>query len=145
MRDPSDRESVERLGVFYGVTTSERAFSFGHFIGTTFEDFVDDFVGEFSGRHPDDVHGRDGAPTHGVDIGKGVGGRDLTVEVGVVDDGGEEVQRLNQGRGVVELVDSGIIRSGGANEKVLVGVLAEPTQDLREVFLRKFGGSSCAG
>ena len=45
----------------------------------------------------DQLQGRDGGPAHGIYIREGVGGCDPAPVVGVVDDRGEEVDRLDQG------------------------------------------------
>ena len=41
---------------------------------------------------------REGTSAHGVDVAQRIGGRNLPVEIGVVDDGREEVDRLHQRR-----------------------------------------------
>jgi len=89
-------KSVEGLGVLHGVSSGESTTRFRDLVGTAFENLVDGLEREEIGRHRDDIHRGDGLASHGVDVGKGVGGRDLPEEVGVVDDRGEEIEGLDQ-------------------------------------------------
>ena len=110
--------------------------------GSAFEDLVDGVEADEVGGNGHDVHGGDGATAHGVDVGEGIGGGDLAVEIGVVDDGGEEVECLNE-RGIIgDTVDGGVIGAGGTDEEIWVGEVGEATQDLREFGLAELRGSS---
>ena len=93
------------------------------------------------------THGEraDGLAAHGVDIGKGVGGRDLAVGVGVVHDGGEEIQGLHHCELVGEAVNRGVIRGGSSHQEGFILDLGQSAQDLREVGLAELGGSARTG
>ena len=58
-----------------------------------------------------DVQSGQGDAPHGIDIGKGIRGRDLPEDFGVVHHGRDEVDRLDEGRVTLETVDSRVIGS----------------------------------
>lgn len=143
--ESGDGEAVEGLGVLDGVAAGEDAASLGDLVGTAAEDGVDDLGWEDVGGDADDVHGGDGASAHGVDVGEGIGGGDLAVEIGVVHDGGEKIEGLDEGALVIEAIDGGVVGGGGTDEEIGVVDLGEAAQNLREFGLADFGGSSSAG
>jgi len=145
MDETGDGKSVEGLGILDGVPAGEDAASFGDLVGATAEDVVDSGQLELVKGDPHDIHGGDGSPPHGIHVGKGVGGGDLPVSVGVVDDRGEEIHRLDQGAGGIEAEHGRIIGGGSSDEKVVMPDLGESAQDLREIGLAEFGGSAGAG
>ena len=143
--EAGDGEPVERLGVLDGVAAGQDAPGLRDLVGAAPEDLVDELEREVLERDADDVHGGDRAAAHGVDVGERVGGRDLPVEVGVVDDRREEVDGLDEGAVGVEPVDGGVVGGGGSDEEVVIRKLREVAQDLREGGLPELGGSSGAG
>ena len=58
--------------------------------------------------------------THGVDVAERVGGGDLAEDVGIVDDGSEEVDRLDERRLRRELIHAGIVGMIEADQNVRV-------------------------
>jgi hypothetical protein len=68
----------------------------------------------------------------------------LAEEIGVVDDGREEVEGLDEGEIGGDAVNSGVVRAGGTNEKVGVLDVGDATQDLREFGLAELRGSPSA-
>ncbi|MFT6499293.1 MAG: hypothetical protein ACJAT6_001429 [Akkermansiaceae bacterium] len=115
-----DGKSIKRFRVLDGVTSGEGAMGFRDFIGASSQDLVDGIEIKLVGWHCDDVHGRDGLPSHGVNIGEGVGGCDLPEEIRVVDDRSEEIECLNQGQVFADAVYGSVVRAGGSNEKIRV-------------------------
>jgi len=69
----------------------------------------------------------------------------LPEEVGIVDDGSEEIEGLNECGFVVDFVHSCVIGTGRTDEKIRVVDVGETTQDLREFGLAEFRRSSSAG
>ena len=138
-------KSVERLGIEHSVATGEGAFSFGHLVGSPEEDLVDDVEREFIGGDGHDVHRGDRLASHGVDVGEGVGGRDLSEEVGIIDDRREEIEGLHNRELFRDFINGGVVRAGGTDKEIGVGDIGDTTQDLREFGLAELGGSSSAG
>ena len=127
------------------MSSGERALGFGDLVGSAFEDLVDGIEIDEVGRNGHDIHCGDGATAHRVDVGKGIGGRDLAVKVRVVDDGGEKIEGLDEGGLVVNTVNCGVIGTRGTDEEIGVGDVGEATQNLRQLGLAELGGSSSAG
>jgi len=69
----------------------------------------------------DQVEGRARLAVHGVDVAQGVGGGDLAVGVRVVDDGREEVERLDERNLIGQAVDACVVVGLGADQQVRVG------------------------
>ena len=61
-----------------------------------------------------------GRAAHGVDVAHGVGRGDLAEGVGVVDDGREDVDRLDEGRARRRAVDAGVVAGVGRDEDARV-------------------------
>lgn len=138
-------ESVEGLGVLHGVSTGESTAGFRDLVGSASQNLIDGVEREKIGRHRDDIHRGDGPSTHGVDVGERVGSRDLPEEIGIIDDGGEEIEGLDQGQIRSNPVNGGIVGTGGSDEEIGVLNIGEATQDLREFGLAELGGSPSAG
>src|SRR5262249_4060967 len=69
---------------------------------------------------------------HRVHVAQGVGGGNLAVNEGVVDDGGKKVDGLHNGQVVREAVHARIVVRLDADEQVRVGGLGQMAQDLRD-------------
>src|SRR4029079_18593243 len=78
------------------------------------------------------VQGRERLAAHGVEGGNRIGGGDLPGEVGIVDDGREEIARLNECNLVRETVDPRVVGCLRSDEEIRVIRLGQITQDLRE-------------
>ena len=143
--ETGDRESVKRFGILHGVSTGEGAARFGDFVGSAFKDLIDGVEREEIGGHGDDVHRGDGLATHGIDVGEGIRGCDLSEEIGVVDDGSEEIEGLDKCQVRRNSVNGGVIGAGRSDEEIGILNVGNATQDLREFGLAELGGSSSAG
>lgn len=132
MHDSRDGQAVDRLWIADGVSTCQAAFGLDAHQGSTSENALNGVIVDQSIGHAGNGERGDRASTHGVDIGEGVGGGDPTVELGVVDDRGEEVGGLDQCDFIGELEYTGVVCGGGANEESGVVVLRQPMQNLRE-------------
>ena len=80
--------------------------------------------------------GEDRASTHGVDVREGVRRGNPSEEPRIVDDGREEVDRLDDGVASGDPVDRGVVRFGVADEQVRIGPRRQLRQDLGKVELR---------
>ena len=69
-------------------------------------------------RKADHIQRDERAPAHGVNIAERVGGGHQAEFVGVVGDGGEEIDRQHQAGAVVEAVNGGVVAGGGAHQQV---------------------------
>ena len=96
-------------------------------------------------RPDHDVQRRQRPAAHGVDIRQGVGGGDAAEPPGVVNDGREEVQGLDQGPVAVHLVDAGVLVAHRPHQQVRVAMVTELMENLPEAPRRQLGGSTATG
>jgi hypothetical protein len=85
------------------------------------EDLLEDRGVQRVDRKGRDVERRDRFPAHRVDVAERVRGGDPAEVVRVVDDGREEVDRLDEREIVAQAVDAGIVARSHAYEDVRVG------------------------
>jgi hypothetical protein len=69
-------------------------------------------------RHAHEGKRHDGPPSHGIDIGDGIGGRNRAEVKGVIDDGHEEVRGGDQGLCIIELVDRCIVCGADTDQQL---------------------------
>ena len=98
--------------------------------------------GRRAGREEDQVHGGNGAGTHGVDIRDGVGGGDPAEGVGIIHQRGDDIGRLHQGALRRNPVDPGIIRCLRSHKQVCVAMIPKPVQGFRQARRAQFRGST---
>jgi len=101
------------------VAADDGASSLNHFAEASGEDLFEDLRVTFL-READQGKRRDGAAAHGVDIAEGVGGGDLSEGEGIVDDGSEEVDSLDESERGRDEVDSGVVGLVEANQDIRV-------------------------
>src|SRR6185295_8544622 len=82
-------------------------------------------------RITDDIQCRLGNATHGVHVTQGIGGGNLTVDVRIIDDRREEIDRLHERNLIREAIDTRVVVRGGADEQVRIGDDWQITQNLR--------------
>src|SRR5262249_49914232 len=70
-----------------------------------------------------------------------VGRGDGAVDVGIIDDGREEIHRLDDGDVVAHPVDGGIVALAQSHEEVRVALSLEPAQHVLEISRTHLGGS----
>ena len=115
------RDRIAELGFFVAdaMSADDGAARFDHLRQSAGENSLKDcdigFVGE-----ADESERGERLSAHGIDVTEGVGGGDLTEGVGVVDDGGEEVDSLNERCVGVELIHSGVVGVIEADQDVWV-------------------------
>lgn len=95
-------------------------------------------------RETDHVHCRQGLSPDSVNIGEGVGSGNLPVGVGIIDNRGKEVERLDQYLPVSQTVEPGISKRNILREQVRVVKFWYLPQDLGQG-LRTYLGSSTGG
>ena len=61
-----------------------------------------------------------GSAAHGVDVAQRVGGGNLSEDIGVIDDGREEVDRLHERQLGRELIHSGVVGCVEADQNVRI-------------------------
>lgn len=101
-------------------------------------------------RKAGDIQGKQDFTAHRIHVAHGIGRCDSPINVGVIHNGREEVDRLNEGPLTVNLVDSGIIsRTCQPNQQIRVlktrKRLTDRTQDLRQYGETRLTGSTGAG
>jgi hypothetical protein len=80
----------------------------------------------------DEVESGERLASHGVDVAEGIGGGDLAIDKGLVDDRRKEVDGLNERNLIGEAVDARVVVRFGADEKVRVVERRQVAQDLRD-------------
>ncbi len=84
----------------------------------------------------------DGAATHGVDVAQGVGGGDLAECVGIVHDGGEEVDGLHQREVGSDFVNAGVIGVIKTHQNIGIVLVGQLPQNFVEDGGAQFGGTA---
>ena len=93
---PGDRHAVLGLRVVDGVTADDGGRGLAGDLRPTLQDPAEILERQRPRGERDDVQRGERARPHRVDVGEGVGRGDAPEVVGVVDDGREEVDRLDQ-------------------------------------------------
>ena len=88
-----------------------------HDVEAAAQDLAQDVAAEPLEREGDDVQRRERRAAHRVDVGERVGRGDAPEVVGVVDDGGEEVDRLDEREVVAQPEDGRVVARGRADEQ----------------------------
>ena len=106
------RKAIFKLVILYAVSPHQQRSSLEYLIHAAAEDVFQDRDIHRLHWKADHVHRRQGLTAHSVDVTQGVGYRNLTEGVGVIDNRREEVHGLDDGQFLAYLVDPGIIRTG---------------------------------
>ncbi len=77
--------------------------------------------GELVAGEANDIQGKQRRGPHGVNIGEGIGRGDLAELVGVVDDGGEEIDALDENPAIGQAVCGGVVGVFVADEDIGIG------------------------
>ena len=109
MHEACHAETVFWNGVLDGVAAYHDGACFPHLVIAAQQDVVHILVGQALREH-EHVHGQLCLAAHGPDVGKGVGGSDLAVFVGIVHCRREDVHGLDQGHLIGDLVNCGVVR-----------------------------------
>ena len=112
MDDSCHGQSVDRFWVADSVSSCEAAFGFDAHQGSTAKNSLDRIIVHESGGHAGDGESGDRASAHGVNVRERIGGGDSTVELGVVNDGGEKIRGLDQSDFIGEFKHASVIRGG---------------------------------
>jgi len=117
MHCPRDGKTVFELSITDGMATAEDSSRCTHHFVTPLEDFAKYFGREAVLGEAHNVQGHERAAPHGVDVGERVGGSDAPKVDGVVDDGGEEVHRLYEGKVIAQAYDCSVVSVLKADEE----------------------------
>ena len=93
-------------------------------------------------RKARDGERRDGAAAHGIDVAEGVGGGDLAIRIRVVDDGREEVDRLDKRRPSRPCVYARIVGRAEIKQDPRILLRRNAAQDLGELARGEFARST---
>ena len=131
--------------VAHGVAAEQRHAGLAQLVEPAGEDGGDDGGIEIALRKPCDGERGQRLPAHGVDVAEGVGGGNLAVRVRVVDDGREEVDRLDKGRPSRPGVNARIVGRAEIKQDPRILLSRNATQDLGELARGEFARSTGAG
>ena len=141
----SNRQPVDRFGIANGMTTDDGTADFARLFQSATEDLRDRFGRDQVFGHTHEIQRGKGTATHCKDVGKGIGGRDLTVGERVVHDGSKKIGGVHKGAVAIETENTGVVSGGGANENVAIRIMRKLTQNLRQGLLAQLGSSAGAG
>jgi hypothetical protein len=108
----------------------------------TGHDLTQYFSRQGTGRKKDQIHGSNGAGTHGVDIGDCIGGGYPAKGEWIINQRSNNVSRFHQGALRRNPVDTGIISSFRSYKQVCVAVFPKPVQGFRQARWAQFRGST---
>jgi len=98
------------------VPTRQACASLAYYFVTATQDLAEDLDLQRVLGEADDVQCDQGLAAHCVDIGQGVGGCDATEVDRVIDDGGKEVDRLDEGKVIAQADDCCVVGMVEADE-----------------------------
>ena len=110
------------------------------FVGAAAEYLSDDLVRQIAGEAGDGKRQKRLA-AHRIDIAQGVGGRNRTVGVGVVNNGRKEIYRLNERRIGAQAIDGAIVGGIETDQQIGMRRAFEWLQHVRQVLRTHLGCS----
>ncbi len=133
-----------RLGVVDRVAADDVDPRLPRLLGAALEDLAEKRHRQLVPRKPDDRQHGDRTRVHRVDVGQGIGGRDLSERTGVVDDGREVVHRQHEGQLVRETVDGRVVGCLRPDQEVRVHDRGKHAQHLGQLLWPELAGSAGA-
>ena len=127
------------------MAADEGAAGFGRFGVAAAENLVEHFGIEIAGGETRDVERGERLATHGVHVAERVGRGNGPKGIGIVDDGGEEIDGLHEGLALVEAIDAGVVGEVEADEQVGIAVCWQTCQSAPQLVRAQLGGSAAAG
>ena len=138
-----DDQPELRLGIGDGVPAGDDRAGLGDLLRRALED-GGDHVRRQVLREPGDIEREEDRAAHGVDVAHAVGGGDGAVGPGVVDDRGEEIDRLHDRQIGRKAIDRGVVAGLETDDEIRVGGEGQRTQHLRQGRRAQFGRSASA-
>ena len=142
MNDPGHGKAVFRFVVLDAVTADQQDARFPHLIQAAAEDIAEDGNIHFVDRKADDVHRGDRPPAHRIDVSERIRHCDPAEGVGIVHDGGEEIDGLDDGQVVAEPIHAGVLGMLHAYDQVRIGNERQILQRLLQVPRTYLAGSA---
>ncbi len=142
--DAGDRQAVLELVVTHRVAAHERRPRLLDLTESAVQDPAERALVDAARREVAEVHGGQRPAAHGVDVGEGVGGGDLAVEIRIVHDRRDVVDGLHEGEVVRQTIDSGVVAGLEADEQVGIGLglAREILDDVAQVHRTELGRST---
>ncbi len=108
MNGSGDRVAKFDFGIVDAVAAQNHAACFVDFLGAAFEDLFQSLNIARAGPRENRQRGKR-TPSHGVNVAQGIGGRDGSKGIRIVDDGSEKIDRLYNRQVWADAVDAGIV------------------------------------
>jgi len=118
MHQPGDRQAVFHLRVLDTVPPHQQGPGFVHLVQPPPKHRLEGFRRLALQGKADDIHGQQRPAPHGVDVREGVGRGDGPELIGIVDDGGKEIYRLDQGQLRGQTIDPGVVRRLQSHQEI---------------------------
>src|SRR5580704_1659041 len=108
MNQSGDGVTEFQIVIANGMSADDEASGFGHFCQAAAHDLIER-RGIAALWKSDERQRGNGSAAHGVNVTERVGGGDLAKEIRVVNDGGEKIGGLHEGKLVGDAIDAGIV------------------------------------
>ena len=118
MHQPGDRQTVFHLRVLDAVAPHQQGPGFVHLVQAAPEYRLEGIRRLARQGKAGDIHGEQRPAPHGVDVREGVGHGDGPELIGIVDDGGKEIHRLDQGQLRGQTIDPGVVRRLQSHQEI---------------------------
>ncbi len=135
-----DAQTVLRLVILDRVAAGDDAAGLDRLIVSALQNTADSIKGK-AGRNAQKVHRERRLSAHRVHIAQGIRGGDLSKLVGVVDDRGEEVDGVDRGEVISELVNARVIARVESDDELWVDRVGKTRQNFRKDTRSQLGRS----
>ena len=145
INNPCNGQTINRFGITNGMAADDRTThlgSLGHAAAQNGRNYS--WPDEIR-RETNDVEPGQRAPAHCKDVGKRVGGRDLSIGKWVVHNGCEKINRLHQSAMSIQAINARIVERVRAHQHFAVQRNGKLRQNLPQGLLAQLGSSPRAG
>src|SRR5688572_9163447 len=142
MNDSGDGHAVFDLFIDDAVTAYDDRATFPDFVGAAFEDFAQDLDVHLPLGKTDEIQTGLGLAAHSVDVAERIRRRDLPKGIGVIDNRGEEIDGVDDGKVRSQAKYSRVVRRLRPDQHIDVVELWQIVQNLHEVGGAELSGST---
>jgi hypothetical protein len=128
MRAPRDCQPVLELGIDDGVSANDERAGLVDFLLASGQNLTEHIQRQIAGWKGDNIERRQRLAAHRIDVGKRVGGSDLTEIEWIVNYRRKEIDGLNESEIVGYAKDPGVVEGLSADEQSWIGFYRERGQ-----------------
>ena len=142
MDDSRDGHAVFDFFVDDAVPADNHGAAFFNFVGAPSQNLAENLDFHFPFREADDVQAGLGVTAHSIDIAQRISGGDLAENIGVIDDGSEKIDGVDDGEVGPETIHPRVVGGFRSDQHIDVVKLRQAVQNLHEVGGAELGGST---